>query len=128
VEGEAALNGAGLVWGLLAPLTCVVTISIGQLLFKQASGLLDFRRPFAEPTGLAVLITALALYGGATLLWIAVLARAPLARIYPIMSLSFVLVPLGSLILFKERLSLSYWLGSALILAGFLVMSASRAR
>jgi drug/metabolite transporter (DMT)-like permease len=118
---------AGLFWGLLAPLGCVVVISIGQLLFKAASSQLHFRRPLAEPGGLAILLLALALYGAATLVWVAVLAKAPLGRIYPLMALSFVLVPLGSLLFFKERLSSSYWAGTALIIGGFLVISSSQA-
>ena len=122
------MNRIGLVWGLFAPLGCVVVIAIGQLLFKLASAQLDFRRPFAEPAGLITLMIALALYGGATLVWVAVLSRAPLSRVYPIMALSFVLVPLGSFVVFKERLGLGYWAGTALILAGFLVISVTRAR
>ena len=35
------------------PLTCVLAISSGQVLFKIASGLIDLRNPLAEPKGLA---------------------------------------------------------------------------
>ena len=117
------MGSVGLVWGLLAPLACVCVISTGQLLFKLAAGHLDFRRPFADPRGLLILGVALALYGGATLVWVAVLRHAPLSRIYPIMALSFVLTPLGGMLILKEPIAGTYWAGVALILAGLVVIS-----
>lgn len=116
-------RGAELFWSVIAPLTCVVVISVGQLLFKVASGGLDLKRPLANPSGLGVLVLALGLYGGATLLWVAALRHAPLSRLYPVMALSFVLVPLGGLVFLKEQVSASYWGGAALIFAGLVVIS-----
>jgi drug/metabolite transporter (DMT)-like permease len=121
------VGSVGLFWGLLAPLACVCVISTGQLLFKLASGHLDFRRPLADPQGLVILGVALALYGAATLVWVAVLRHAPLSRIYPIMALSFVLTPLGGALILKEPISPSYWAGVGLILAGLMVISRSPA-
>lgn len=118
---------AGPFWGLIAPLTCVAVISAGQLLFKLASASLDFRRPFADVRGLAILLLALALYGAATLLWVAALRHAPLGRLYPIMALSFVLVPLGSVLFLREPLSLGYWAGVVLIVAGLAVIGRAAA-
>lgn len=115
----------GLWWGLVAPLVCVVVIAGGQLLFKIASGLIDFRRPFDEPRGVAVLAVALALYGGATLLWVAALRHAPLGRVYPLMALSFVLVPLAAMFVLREQLSPQYWAGVALIVVGLAVIGRS---
>jgi drug/metabolite transporter (DMT)-like permease len=117
------LGSVGLLWGLVAPLGCVFVISTGQLLFKLASGHIDFRRPLADPQGLMILGVALALYGGATLVWVSVLRHAPLSRIYPIMALSFVLTPLGGMVFLKEPISASYWAGVGLILAGLVVIS-----
>jgi len=124
---ENGLGSAGLLWGLFAPLACVAVISIGQLLFKLASGLIDFRQPLAEPRGLMILGAALAIYGGATVLWVMVLKHAPLSRIYPIMALSFVLTPLGAMLVLKEPLSGGYWAGVGLILAGLIVIGRSAA-
>ena len=117
------MGSGGLLWGLIAPLGCVLVISSGQLLFKIASGLIDFRRPLAEPQGLAVLGLALALYAGATLVWVMTLKHAPLSRIYPVMALSFVLTPLGGMLFLKEPISGAYWAGVGLILAGLVVIS-----
>ena len=116
------MSPPGLWWGVLAPLTCVAVISAGQLLFKIASGSLDFRRPFDAPQGLAVLVLALGLYAAATLLWVAALKHAPLGRLYPLMALSFVLVPLGGLVFLREQVAPGYWLGVGLIVAGLAVI------
>ncbi|MES2722958.1 MAG: EamA family transporter [Pseudomonadota bacterium] len=121
------IKPAGPLWGLIVPLACVLVISVGQILFKLASAHLDFRRPFADPKGLAILAVALALYGSATLLWVAALRHAPLSRLYPVMALSFVLVPLAGLFLLREPISAQYWLGAALIVAGLAVIGRSYA-
>jgi drug/metabolite transporter (DMT)-like permease len=115
----------GLWWGLVAPLLCVAVISTGQLLFKVASASVDFRRPFDAPKGLAVLGVALALYAAATLLWVAALKHAPLGRIYPLMALSFVLVPLAATVVLREPVSPGYWAGVALIVAGLAIIGRS---
>jgi undecaprenyl phosphate-alpha-L-ara4N flippase subunit ArnE len=117
------LGSAGFLWGLAAPLACVCVISTGQILFKLASGHLDPRHPLGDPRGLAILAVALALYGGATLVWVMILKHAPLSRIYPLMALSFALTPLGAMVFLKEPISGGYWAGVALILAGLVVIS-----
>lgn len=119
------MRAPGLWWGLVAPLVCVAVISTGQLLFKVASASVDFRRPLDAPKGLMVLGVALTLYAGATLLWVAALKHAPLGRIYPLMALSFVLVPLGGTLLLREQVSPGYWAGVALIVAGLAVIGRS---
>ena len=121
------MGSGGLIWGLVAPLACVAVISVGQLLFKLASGLIDFRRPLAEPQGLMVLGVALTLYAGATVLWVMTLRHAPLSRIYPLMALSFVLTPLGATLILKEPVSGGYWAGIGLIMAGLIVIGRSPA-
>lgn len=117
------MGSVGLLWGLAAPLACVLVISAGQILFKLAAGHFDPRRPFADPHGLVLLGVALAVYGAATLLWVMILRHAPLSRIYPLMALSFVLTPLGATLLLKEPISGGYWVGIALIMAGLAVIS-----
>jgi drug/metabolite transporter (DMT)-like permease len=128
VGGTGIIVGSvGLLWGLLAPLGCVFVISSGQLLFKLASAHFDFRRPLADPRGLAILTLALALYAAATLVWVEVLRHAPLSRIYPIMALSFVLTPLGAMLILKEPIASTYWAGVGLILAGLVLISRTSA-
>ncbi|MDG4650204.1 EamA family transporter [Roseibacterium sp. SDUM158017] len=106
-----------------------VMISAGQVLFKLTGGRIDGRgatgvagilRTLADP----YLLLAFAIYGSATILWVYVLRHMPLSQAYPFMALSFVLVPLASLVVFGETLGLRYWIGAGLIVAGMVVINA----
>lgn len=67
--------------------------------------------------------SAFFIYGLATLLWISLLRYVPLNKAYVFMALSFVLVPIASFFLFKEQVSLGYWIGVGLIVSGVIVAS-----
>ena len=98
-----------------------IIMAVGQLLFKKASEAVPSTPTVANLTGLALnpyLLTALTLYFAATLLWVWVLRDIPLTRAYPFIALGFVLVPLGSMVVFQEPLSLRYALGTLLIIGG----------
>ena len=100
---------------------CVVGIAIGQILFKlTANSLTETGSIFAVKT-LTVLFCALALYGLTTLLWIWVLHKGNLSRIYPIMALSFVFVPILSHFLLGEKFNTQYFLGVAVLLCGIIL-------
>lgn len=115
-----------LIWTglLLTP----VMISAGQVLFKLAGGRIDGREA-SGITGLLYtlfdpfLLSAFAIYGSATILWVYVLRSIPLSQAYPFMALSFVLVPLASYLFFGETLGLRYWIGAGLLLSGMVVMN-----
>lgn len=117
------MTGQKLLWvGLL--LTPAM-ISAGQVLFKM-TGLRLAERTDASPLRVLVdpfLLSALAIYGAGTLLWIYVLRHLPLGQAYPFMALSFVLVPLASVLIFHEVLTLRYWIGTAMIIAGMIVIN-----
>lgn len=107
---------------------CVAMIATGQLLFKltanalQGPGFLG-----ANPRALGILFVALAIYGVATIAWILVLRQAPLNRVYPLMALSFVLVPLGSHYLLGETITPQYWTGVGLLVVGLILIGRSGA-
>jgi drug/metabolite transporter (DMT)-like permease len=101
----------------LIALVCVAGIAAGQLLFKLCAESLRVEGPWATRT-VVLFAAAMALYGTTTLAWIWVLQRAELGKIYPLMALAFVFVPLASHWLFGERFSMNYVLGIALIVAG----------
>ena len=63
------------------------------------------------------------LYGVTTLVWIWVLSRSELGKVYPLMALAFVLVPIATYFLFDERFSVGYMLGIALIVMGIILTS-----
>lgn len=98
-------------------------IAIGQVLFKMTSEkLVTANAPFYTVAFNPVFIAALILYGSATLLWIYVLKRVPLSYAYSFMALTFVIVPLLAAWWLGETVTLKYALGSALIIAGLLVV------
>lgn len=102
-------------------IVCVLAIASGQILFKLSAqkmrsdlALLDL---FTTPQ----FIAALVIYGLATIGWVSQLRTVNLSVAYPLMSLSFVVVPAASAILLREPISPRYWLGVVLIVAGLAV-------
>ena len=106
---------------MLQLLIFAIILAAGQLLFKKASEAVPSSPTVSGLTGLLFnpyLISALTLYAIATFLWLWILKDIPLSRAYPIIALGFVLVPLGSVLLFQEAISLRYAIGTLLIIAG----------
>jgi uncharacterized membrane protein len=68
----------------------------------------------------AVLFTVLT-----ALSWLLVVSKAELSRIYPFMALSYLLVALFSLLVFKEHVTLLRWTGIVVICFGILLVSRS---
>lgn len=102
-------------------------MTAGQLMFKAAS--IDSGKNYGNNFLLSLMangwfLTAAALYGALTLLWVWILTVVPLSRAYPFVVLSFVLTPLGAALLFGEPLTTNYAIGMALIIIGlfFLVL------
>jgi drug/metabolite transporter (DMT)-like permease len=58
------------------------------------------------------------LYAGATLLWLFILSRYDLSRVYPLQSLAYLFGALSGICLFKEAVSFQQWIGMAMILGG----------
>jgi len=107
----------------LVALVCVLAICVGQLLFKRVSIEIQAVGSWLDPKVIAYAGIAFAVYAAATLLWIHALRFAELSRVYPLMALSFVIVPLASALLFGDRLSVGYFAGVALICAGVIVIT-----
>lgn len=100
-------------------------IAAGQVLFKLTSGStggLDMK----GLTGLAlnpIFLAALALYGFGTVVWIFVLKQVPLTIAYSFMGLTFCFVPLLAQFFLGEALTLRYFLGVILIIAGMVAIN-----
>ncbi|GGY14416.1 hypothetical protein GCM10008098_01510 [Rhodanobacter panaciterrae] len=105
----------------LIALICVIGIASGQILFKLSAVSLKKTGSFFDPSTMTLLFLAFALYGIMTIAWIWVLQKAELGRIYPLMALAFVIVPIGSYFVFGERFQPQYFVGVALIMAGIVV-------
>ena len=94
-------------------------LAAGQVLFKYAARGLDLARP---TTLLSLpLFVALVIYGVATLCWLLVLSRVPLAVAFPFYGLVFLLVPFLSWAILKEPLSASNIIGSLVIAIGVVI-------
>jgi drug/metabolite transporter (DMT)-like permease len=72
------------------------------------------------------LVSAIFLYAFTTLIWIYVLRVLPLSLAYPITALSYVIVPILSFLLLKEKISVSNLIGMALIISGIVVSNSQK--
>jgi drug/metabolite transporter (DMT)-like permease len=100
---------------------CVVGLAIGQILFKASAASLSVTGSFFALKTLATLFTAMTLYAITSVAWVWVLQKVELGKVYPLMALAFVLVPLGSHFIFGERFQPQYFAGVALIMIGIVV-------
>ncbi|GHU35111.1 hypothetical protein AGMMS50256_29770 [Betaproteobacteria bacterium] len=99
----------------------ILGMTIGQILFKISSTALTESGSFFALKPAMTFFAAICLYGITSMAWVWVLQRVELGRIYPLMALAFVLVPLGSHFVFGERFQLQYFLGVALIMVGIFI-------
>lgn len=104
---------------------CVIGIALGQLMFKFGALTLKNSGSLFDPKTFVVLALALALYGFVTILWIYVLQRLELGKVYPLMALAFVIVPIGSYFLFGERFQTQYFIGLFLVVSGIIIIAKS---
>ncbi|KOP54957.1 4-amino-4-deoxy-L-arabinose-phospho-UDP flippase [Pseudomonas tremae] len=105
----------------LIALICVLGIAAGQILFKLSATAMQKSGTIFDIHTLTTLFSAFALYGITTLAWVWVLQKIELGKVYPLMALAFVLVPIGSHFFFGERFQPQYFLGVAIIIIGILI-------
>ena len=108
-------------FALAAVIGVVLLMAIGQLLFKATAVSWQLHGTLLAPAPAMRLLTSLAVYGVATIAWIWVLQRVPLTMAYPLVALTFVLVPLGAWWLYDEGLGLRYVAGMLLIVCGIIL-------
>lgn len=106
---------------MAAVMGVVLLMALGQLMFKATAVSWQLHGTLLAPAPALRLLGSLVVYGVATLAWIWVLQRVPLTIAYPIVALTFVLVPLGAWWLYDESLGLRYVAGMLLIVAGIIV-------
>jgi multidrug transporter EmrE-like cation transporter len=114
---------------LYLPLIAALISAFGQVLLKYAMlrhGPIEF-----SPSGLLSLaleprlICALAMYALALLMWLQVLSKVPLSVAYPMLALTYAVVPFLASYFFDERVSGVQLGGIALILVGVAVLGVS---
>ena len=111
----------------------VLLMCTGQILFKKTALILSqsyFSINISKVFGsLLILIKipyfflALLVYASATLFWLFILQKVPLSIAYPFTALAMVIIPILSIFLFQEKLSLNYWIGATLIVIGIFIIS-----
>jgi drug/metabolite transporter (DMT)-like permease len=94
----------------------VILLSIGQVLFKQASAHIDFYNPASFFK--VKILAALFVYFIATICWLFILKDIPLKVAYPFASLAFFLVPIFSFLFIGETLNFYTFIGAAFIFFG----------
>jgi drug/metabolite transporter (DMT)-like permease len=117
--------GLGRIVGLL---TVALALGGGQLLFKLAAERLVMGQGVSATLLSFIslpMLSALALYAAATVLWVYLLHGLALSRAYPFIALAFALVPLMAWLLLGETLGPRYWLGLGVMLAGLYVIATS---
>jgi drug/metabolite transporter (DMT)-like permease len=102
----------------------VLSLSIGQVLFKVASNKLELNssglvRSLLNPT----LAIALLVYAIATLMWLLVLKQTPLRIAYPFAALAFVFVPFLAHYLLHEPMPWTTMAGALVICLGVWISS-----
>lgn len=105
----------------IVAILCVIGLSIGQILFKVSANALSITGSFFAIKTAATFFTAMTLYAITSVAWVWVLQKVALGKVYPLMALAFVLVPLGSYFFFGERFQPHYFAGVVIIMIGIVV-------
>lgn len=102
----------------------IVLLVLGQVLFKVGltqSGGLYWGKLITSPA----VLSGIALYGIATVLWFAVLTRLPLSVAYPMQAFAYVITLIPAYFLFHENITLTKLAGIAVILFGVYLLARS---
>lgn len=103
-------------------ISTALLLSVGQVLFKITANQLEAAGPLTIYSLFnPVLISALVLYGFATVLWVLSLRGVSLRQAYPFAGIAFAVVPIFSHFVLGEPLKINTFVGSALIVMGITV-------
>lgn len=119
--------GRGVNWSeMLVLVGYAFGMAAGQVLFKMAALQMPAAGTFAQRLLALALnptfLVAILLYGALSGLWVWILTTVPLSRAYPFVALAFVLTLSAGVLFFGEALNLRLLMGSALVLAGLLLI------
>jgi len=120
-------------WKSLLLIVCSVVMGVsGQLCLKVGMGqvgalqmnslgaiLQTVWRVFTTP----LVIIGLAFYGVGSVFWLAVLSRLDLSFAYPMLALTYVLVPLSAHLFLGEKVPPLRWVGIGVVIVGVVIIS-----
>jgi drug/metabolite transporter (DMT)-like permease len=108
-------------------LLSVILGAVGQLLLKVAvtnTGVLTLSLDALLTMATnPILILALATYGVSACLWLIALMKTDLSFAYPFLSLTYIVVLVGSVIFFKENVSPLRLLGFIVVMTGLFIIA-----
>lgn len=114
---------------LLYLLVSIVLGATGQLIFKAAARSFP---PFSD-IGLfkllilmfstPLILTGFMLFFISSVLWLIAIRTVNLSIAYPMVALSYVIIFIGSAVLFNEAIGWRHWCGAALIIGGILLIT-----
>lgn len=114
--------GTLVLWALL-----ILTESAGQLFTKVAGdqiGQMDFNWQWLAAVAVNPgILAAIACYIGAFFVWMLILRRSSLSLAFPLSSLVFVVVLLGSWLGLGEHISFLHWVGVVVIIGGIALLA-----
>ena len=108
------------------PFLAAAVSAFGQILLKYA--MLKHGEITFSPQGILLLLLeprlliALVMYATALLMWLHVLSKTSLSTAYPMLAITYILVPVLSLFCFGEKIHQFQWIGMFLILAGVAII------
>ena len=113
MSGALSLSAAG----LLA--FCVTAEVVQQTSFKAgAERAADGGRLTRGILGQPFIWLGVAIWAVEIIAWTLVLEKTPLSLAYPVMTLSYVAIPLASFVCLRERMSRRRWIGAGLVAVG----------
>jgi len=95
-------------------LVSVLTSTIGQVSFKAATARVSFRAMLFLGCGASLMLISM-------LVAVIVLRTALLSALVPFAALAYITVPFASVLVFKEAVDKSFWLGTLCIIAGVML-------
>lgn len=104
--------------------TFCLSLVIGQILFKIAAGQKSADgspAPIVDILFTAPMMAACFIYAVSVLLYVFLLQRIPLSRVYMFSIAGAAIVPILAVIIFKEPFSMKYTFGLALVLLGIAI-------
>lgn len=131
LEGKTGGEGKMLQSGLLI-LATVVTAVGGQLFLKAGmqqvgevnlADLAQLGQSIVKMLSVPAVLFGLFLYALSAFFWLIVLSRLDLSYAYPIISVSYALVPLLAWVFLNEQIPPLRWLGIVIVCIGVIIIS-----
>jgi drug/metabolite transporter (DMT)-like permease len=108
-------------WAILSIVVAVIGTVAGQSLFKGAAMAMNASGTSYDMRAFWLFATAVVVYGIMSVMWTIALREVSLARAYPFMALSFVLIPIAEHLIYGTPLPTPALVGATVIAAGIVI-------